>query len=71
MHISFVMTGYVERDLYDIFLFQNKADRPVSNGLPPTPKVHVSETVIATTEIYIIKKYSNTPTHKIITTVTA
>lgn len=69
MHISFVMTEYV--DLYDIFLFQNKADRPVSNGLPPTPKVHVSETVIATTEIYIIKKYSNTPTHKIITTVTA
>lgn len=52
MRISFVMTGYVERDLYDIFLFQNKADRPVSNGLPPTPKVHVSETVIATTEIY-------------------
>lgn len=50
MHISFVMTEYV--DLYDIFLFQNKADRPVSNGLPPTPKVHVSETVIATTEIY-------------------
>lgn len=71
MHISFVMTEYV--DLYDIFLFQNKADRPVSNGLPPTPKVHVSETVIATctTEIYIIKKYSNTSTHKIITTVTA
>lgn len=50
MRISFVMTGCV--DLYDIFLFQNKADRPVSNGLPPTPKVHVSETVIATTEIY-------------------
>lgn len=50
MHISFVMTEYV--DLYEIFLFQNKADRPVSNGLPPTPKVHVSETVIAITEIY-------------------
>lgn len=50
MRISFVMTEYV--DLYEIFWFQNKADRPVSNGLPPTPKVHVSETVIATTEIY-------------------
>lgn len=69
MRISFVMTEYV--DLYDIFLFQNKADRPVSNGLPPTPKVHVSKTVIATTEIYIMKKYSNTPIHEIITTVTA
>lgn len=50
MRIFFVMIEYV--DLYDIFLFQNKVDRLVSNGFFFIFKVYVSETVIVIIEIY-------------------
>lgn len=50
MYIFFVMIEYV--DLYDIFLFQNKVDRLVSNGFFFIFKVYVSVIVIVIIKIY-------------------